>query len=57
MCIATWPWPRITRDPKKGRLSIRVWSDGNSVEPFLEFRGRERSQDSRGDGAVEVLDG
>ena len=27
------------------------------VQPFLEFRGRERSQKSRGDGAVEVLDG
>ena len=55
MCIATWPWLRITRDSIKGRISIRVWSDGNSVQPFPEFRGRERSQES--DGAVEVLAG
>ena len=57
MCIATWPWLMITRDSIKGRISSRVWSDGNSVQPFHEFRGRERSEESRGGGAVEVLAG
>ena len=30
-----------SRPNKNGRISILVWSDGNSVQPFLEFRGRE----------------
>ena len=39
-----------------GRKPIRIWSNGDNIQPFLGFRGRERSQESRSDGAAEVLD-
>ena len=38
------------------RIPICIWSNVDSIQPFLEFRDRERSQESRSDGAVEVLD-
>ena len=39
-----------------GRIPICIWSNGDSIQPFLGFIGRECSQESRSDGAVEILD-
>ena len=47
-----------SRPNKKGRTSIRVLSDGNSIQPLFGFRSRKRSQESRGGRkrATKVLD-
>ena len=34
-------------------MYLEYW---DSMQPFLEFRGRECSTESRGNGAIEVLD-
>ena len=39
---------------KRGRIPKCIWINGDSVQPFLGFR--ERSQESRSDGDVKVLD-
>ena len=38
------------------RISVRVWRDGDSVQPLLGLGSRRRPQEPRGGGATEVLD-
>ena len=56
MSIVPWPWLRITGDPTNGESTNMYLEYWDSMQPFLEFRGRECSTESRGDGAIEVLD-
>ena len=39
------------------KISVRVWSNGDSVQALLGLGSRRRSHEPRGGGATEVLDG
>ena len=47
----------VLETQQEGRISVRVWSDGDSVQPLLELGSRKRSPEPRGEGATKVLDG
>ena len=45
-----------SRPNKKGRISERVWCDGDGVQPFLGLGSRRRSHELRCSGATKILD-